>query len=348
MDAKKVKSMLSDRDVYSLLEDLNAEPMVTDNVWTCKTICHCGDSHKLYYYRETKNFHCYTSCGSMDIFSLVEKVLEVEFYESVRYIMNKFNIEDDSDAISVYNVVDNPSDYFRNQMRTVDFPKIKILSDNILNCYYNMPHISWLKDGISVRSMMKYNIGYSILDNKIIIPHKDKKGNLIGVRSRNLNKDLVESGKKYMPIFHNGRVLKHPTGANLYGLYENKESIEKYRTAILFESEKSVLQLDTMLPDMSIGLCVSGSSLTDLQLELLKDLEIDEVIIATDKEFDEKGDILELAYAKKIRSVFGNRLTPFYRVSVLWDMFGVLDKKDSPTDKGLDIFKKLMDNRIYL
>ena len=134
--------------------------------------------------------------------------------------------------------------------------------------------------------MMKYNIRYSIVDNQIIIPHYDEYGNLIGVRGRNLNKDKVDEGKKYMPIFYEGKVLKHLTGANLYGLDKNKEMIEKHKTMILFESEKSVLQLDSMMPDHSIGVCVSGSSLTQYQLELIKKLSIDEVIIGVDKEFE--------------------------------------------------------------
>lgn len=348
MDAKKIKSMLSDRDIFSLLEDINAEPQEMGSDIVCKTVCHCGDSHKLYYYRDTKSFHCYTSCGHMDVFTLVEKVNNIEFAESVRYIMKKFNIEDDSNAFEDSYMVDNPSDYFRMQMKPIEFPKIKVLNSGLLECYYRLSHISWINDGISPRSIKKYGVRYSIIDNKIIIPHTDKDNNLIGVRSRNLDRELVNSGKKYMPIFHDGEILKHPTGANLYGMGENKDNIDKLKVAILFESEKSVLQLDTMLPNMSIGLCVSGSSLTECQLELLKERDIDEVIIATDKEFYEVGDDYEMVYAQKIINVFANKLKPFFRVSVLWDTMGLLDRKDSPTDKGLEVFKKLMDSRIYL
>ena len=196
--------------------------------------------------------------------------------------------------------------------------------------------------------MKKYEIRYNLMDNQIIIPHRDKDGKLIGVRGRNLNKKDVDDGKKYMPIYHNGKVLKHLTGANLYGLDKNKESIERAKTCILFESEKSVQQLDTMFPNASIGLCVSGSNLTQYQLELLKDLEIDEVIVAVDKEFEKIGEEKEIFYADKIKKVFRDKLAPFFRVSVIWDTSNLLDLKDSPSDKGSDVFLELLNSRIFL
>ena len=151
-----------------------------------------------------------------------------------------------------------------------------------------------------------------------------------------------------MPILNGNKLLKHPTGANLYGLSQNRASIELHKKCILFESEKSVLQLDTMLPDFSIGLCISGGSLTMHQLELLKELDIDEVVIAMDKEYDEIGTDEEVFHAQRIRKVFQKKLAPFFRVSVLWDMKGLLDKKSSPTDHGAEVFQELYTNRIYL
>src|SRR5699024_8844622 len=176
----------------------------------------------------------------------------------------------------------------------------------------------------------------------------DFEGKLVGVRVRNLNKDLVDDGKKYMPAYWKGKLLNHPTGAVLYGLDKNREMIEKYRTVILFESEKAVMQLDTMMPDMSIGLCLSGSSLTQVQLEILKMLDIEEVIIALDKEFEEIGDDDEKFYAEKIKSVFLDKLSPYFKTSVIWDMKKRLDLKDSPTDKGYEPFKALLQERLFV
>ena len=59
-DKYKVKEALEPEDMYDILEALGAEPEMKDNSIVCKTICHGGNSHKLYYYCEQKLFHCYT------------------------------------------------------------------------------------------------------------------------------------------------------------------------------------------------------------------------------------------------------------------------------------------------
>lgn len=217
-----------------------------------------------------------------------------------------------------------------------------------MNIYEDIYYKGWINEGISIETMKKFNIKNSISDQQIIIPHYDEDGRLVGVRCRNLNKDLVNAGKKYMPVFNNGTLLNHPTGSVLYGLNFNKKNIEKYRKIILFESEKSVLQLDSMMPDMSIGVCLSGSNLTDYQVEILKSLQIDEVIIALDKEFEKIGDEEEKYFAKKIEKSIYSKLSAFFKVSVLWDVNQLLEKQMSPTDNGKEVFYKLFTNRIFL
>lgn len=79
--------------------------------------------------------------------------------------------------------------------------EIKLLDKKILDSYYDYYHKSWIEDNISPKTMKKFNIKYSVLDNQIIIPHYDLKGNLVGVRARNLNQELVNSGKNICPCF---------------------------------------------------------------------------------------------------------------------------------------------------
>lgn len=350
MDARKVSNMLSERDIWTLLEDLDARPRDMGNVIENETICHHGDSHKLYYYKDSGNFHCYTGCGSMSVFDLVMKSLDMEFGASFSYIARKFNISNAShfeDGFA-FTKVENPGEKLRQKLKKTDMPTIETLSESLLDDYYDLFHQSWLDDGIGTQSMRRHNIKFNILNNQIVIPHRNSDNKLIGIRGRNLDITAVTEGKKYMPILNGNKLLKHPTGANLYGLSQNRASIELHKKCILFESEKSVLQLDTMLPDFSIGLCISGGSLTMHQLELLKELDIDEVVIAMDKEYDEIGTDEEVFHAQRIRKVFQKKLAPFFRVSVLWDMKNLLNKKDSPSDRGLEVFQELYTNRIYL
>ena len=350
MDAAKVVDMLSDRDIWDLLESLDAKPEKKGNTYVCETVCHCGDKKKLFYYRDSKNFYCYTNCGSMSIFDFVSNTLDLTFIESLRYITKKYNIRDNGhfEEGFVFDKVENPGELLNKKLQRIEFPKIEVVDESVLKDFYNLYHKMWIKEGITVKSMKKYGILYSILDNQIIIPHRNEYGELIGVRCRNLKKELVDDGKKYMPIYYEGKTLKHPTGANLFGLDKNRQSIKKLKTCILFESEKSVLALDSMFPDASIGLCVSGSNLTVYQLELLKKLNIEEVIIGVDKEFKEFGSEEEIFYADKIKAVFKNKLAPWFKVSILWDTKNLLEQKDSPVDKGKFVFEELLKNRIIL
>lgn len=349
MNASQVKEMLSENDIFTLLQEMGSDPELEGSVINSRTRCHNPaheGKHKLYYYHSSKSFRCYTGCGSMDIFGLIQKAYDMDFYNAFRYICLKFGINMNQDSQSISNMIDQS--YFKKFNQKIESISLTPLSEKILNSFLPIYHNSWLEDGISVCSMKKFGIRFSVSNNQIIIPHYDENHQLVGVRARNLNREIVEEGKKYMPIYYKGQTLKHPTGACLYGLDKNKEAIEKYKTVILFESEKSVLQLDTFNPEKSIGVCISGSSLTSHQLQILKNYDIDEVIIALDKEFDEIGTDREKFYAKKVIEVFASKLVPYYRTSVIWDVENLLDEKDSPTDKGREVFDKLFKSRIFL
>lgn len=351
LDANKVKLTLNKQDIASLLNELGGDAEEHPSVIVSRTICHNPaheGKHKLVYYEDTHSFRCYTGCGTMDIYGLISKIYGMDFYDSFMYICKKFNIQntEDNEASVDPNAID--MSFFKKFEEKNEIIKCEEVDENVMKSFYSIYHEAWIKEGISIPSMIKFGIMYSIMNNQIIIPHRDENGRLVGVRCRNLNQELVDEGKKYMPIYHKGKVLKHPTGACIYGLDKNKKDIEKYRTLILFESEKSVLQLDSFKNIPSIGGAISGSNLTDQQIKLISELEIDEVIIALDKEFENIGDKNEKYYANKIEKTFGDRLRAYSRVSVIWDLEGDLQLKDSPTDKGEEVFKKLLKNRIYI
>ena len=348
MDIKELKENLSDNDIISLLDEMGAEPQQDrkGNI-IAKTICHCGDSHKMYYYSESRSFHCYTHCGSFDVLELVKNVKQLDFYPALKWLAQRFgmtlshgNQHEDSSVGEDLAILRR---WKRKEKDIVELPK---LDESLLDSFYDIYHESWIKDGISPTAMELFNIKISILEQAIIIPHYDKLGNLIGIRKRNMNPLMVENGMKYVPLRIGRTLFNHPTGANLYGLNVNMEHIKHYKTLILGESEKFVMQLNTMYPQASVGACVSGSFLTDAQLEIIKELGVNEVIIAMDKEFKEIGSKEEQHYAKKIQQGFVEKLMPYAKVSILWDNGGLLEEKDSPTDKGKEVFEKLMSNRI--
>jgi DNA primase len=344
MNPQDIKDMLTLNDITDILYELGGNPIPRGNELYCRTICHGGNKNKLVYYESSKTFHCFTDCKcSYDIFSLVSKVYNIDFASSIRYICGKFGINNQSS----FDASDRLDLSFIKKFNKKEEPHVLTdIDTGLLNSFYKLYHRSWIEDGISKETMKKFNILYSINENKIIIPHFDIENRLLGIRARSLNDEEIKAGKKYMPIYHKGEVRKHPTGGNIYGLNITKESIKKYKTIILFESEKGVQQLDTMFPQMSIGGGISGSSLTNEQVKILQKMGIENVILALDKEFENESE--EKFYQQKVRSGFIDKLIPYFRVSVIWDTKGLLDYKDAPTDKGKEVFQELFKNKILV
>jgi hypothetical protein len=57
----------------------------------------------------------------------------------------------------------------------------------VLDVFVKKYPVEWLRDGITTAAMDKFNILYSISQNKIVIPHYSVEGELVGVRGRALN-----------------------------------------------------------------------------------------------------------------------------------------------------------------
>lgn len=351
MNANQVIDTLSITDIKSLLDDLGGEPYEQGDDLFSRSVCHNPahtGKHKLVYYAESKRFHCFSECScSFNVFGLIERAKHMKFGQAFHYICDKFNINSGFKIGFGSNEEDEiDMSFFKKFENKEEIITINPLDKSILNSYYDYPHMDWIKEGISTSVMKDFEIKFSIMSNQIIIPHFDIDNNLIGVRARNLNEEDVEEGRKYMPVFYKNKILKHPTGGALYGLNKNLDHIKRHKTLALFESEKSVLQLASFKPNMSIGTALSGSSITDTQIRILVSLGIENIVIGTDKEFDEIGSPREKFYAEKIEKVFIDRLSSYFNVFILWDIENDLELKDSPTDKGIEIFEKLWKNKI--
>lgn len=209
--------------------------------------------------------------------------------------------------------------------------------------------VEWIKEGISSEVMRYYNIRVDTALHKIIIPHLDPQGNLIGIRGRSYDPFEVADGKKYMPIFIEGEVYKHPLGKNLFGLYQNKETIKRLGKVLICESEKAVMQAASFYGiDNCFVVATCGSNLTQAQIQLLMDLNISEIILAYDKEYHGKiGEEEEVIYEEKLLKTL-RPLSQYFNTYILLDNDNLLGYKDSPTDKGKEVLEQLMKNKIYV
>ena len=190
--------------------------------------------------------------------------------------------------------------------------------------------------------MDKFNIRFSPVQNKIIIPHYDVGGRLVGIRGRALNKDDIENWGKYMPVQIEGKWYSHPLSLNLYGLNMTKENIKTTGIAYLFEAEKSVLQMDSF----SIYNCaaaVCGSKLNKYALDILiRTCHPQEIVVCFDKEEVSKN---EETYFNKLYNMC-LKYKNYANFSFIYDKENLLDLKDSPSDKGEEVFLKLLRARV--
>lgn len=187
----------------------------------------------------------------------------------------------------------------------------------------------WRQEGISDASLDRFQVYYDGFSNRLVYPIRDINGNIVNVGGRTIDPDWKEKKqRKYTYFFGwNGSIN------TIYGLAENMESIKSKREVIIFEGCKSVLLADTWGIDNTAAILTSH--LSNNQLMILVKLGA-RVVFALDKEVRIRDD-------HNIR-----KLKQYVNVEYLYDWSDMLGEKDAPVDKGLEVFKKLYDNRITL
>ena len=80
IDYQQITESLRDEDVFRLLSELGAEPIDKGDFFLCKSVCHHDDpseaNYKLYYYKNTHIFNCYSEDGTMSIFKFLKLYYE--------------------------------------------------------------------------------------------------------------------------------------------------------------------------------------------------------------------------------------------------------------------------------
>ena len=361
IDLHSLNERLTVDDVKVIMEMLGADYVnETDTDIKYKTICHGGNKHKLYFYKETMTFYCYSNCGRIgSIIDLVKIVKEFDnVYDAGEWICSKLSINTftegsfgdtsiDTVRIEDWQYINFLKGKQNKQSKKHEF---EILDEKILNMFQKFHPLSWVEeDGITHEVMNVFEIKYCAIYERIVIPHRDQYSNLIGIRGRAFTDDAMMFAK-YSPLLTGNITGKtcyaHDLGKNLYGLHLNKEYIKRTRKILLVEAEKSVMQCASFFGlENNFALAVCGSNLTKRQIELILELKPLEVIVALDKEFEELDSEEYNAWQDKILKKFVKPLSPYVKVSVIVDRDNLLGLKDSPTDRGVETFLKLMENR---
>lgn len=184
----------------------------------------------------------------------------------------------------------------------------------------------WRDEGISDESLTKFQVFYDAFSNRLVYPIRNKDGKIVNIGGRTLDPDWKEKKLRKYTYFYPWN-----NGMNIiYGLFENLEEILTNHEIILFEGAKSVMIAD------SFGIKNTGALLTShisaAQFLILAALGC-RVVLALDNDVDVRSD----HNAKKLKR--------YVHVSYLHDNEGILGEKDSPVDKGKEVFLNLLQNR---
>ena len=344
MDYQAIIDELTEDRVKQILNKLQIPYEDKGDFLLMPTYCHNHmteeASRKLYYYKNNKIFMCYTQDGTMSIFKFLRNFyeaqgIEYDWYNDVYKVITG-DMAPEGFVTPKYHSL---KETFGKRNSTMQLPKY---GDGVLDCFVKRYPTEWLLDRISKQAMDKFDIRYSISQNKIIIPHRSAiDGSLVGIRGRALNQYEIDTFGKYMPVQVEGVWYKHPLSLNLYGLWENKENIKRNKICYVFEAEKSVLQMESF-GGPHCGVAVCGSQFNKYQLRLLMELcQPTEIVICFDKE-EKSG---EENYFNKLWNLC-DKYKNYANFSFIYDRQGLLEIKDSPTDKGEEIFKKLLEKRV--
>ena len=349
MDYKQIIDNLDINSIVELMKKLGADRYEEkEKFFIFPTICHninsAEASMKLYLYKDTKLFVCYTEDGNMSIFKFLKtyyetRQIEYDWFEDIYNVVlncGNFRPKEGFDTTQYHSLKEK----YQIRKKSVELQKY---SNGILDIFMKNYPVEWLNDGISRRAMDKYNIKYSVSQNKIIIPHYDINNNLIGIRGRALNEWEIENIGKYMPIQIEKKWYTHPLSLNLYGLNHTKENIKKYGICYIGEAEKFCLQSESFsFPNCSCAVC--GSQFNKYQLDILmKNCRPKEIVICFDKEEKNKED----KYFFKLYNLCKKYIN-YCKMSFIYDTENLLKLKESPTDCGENIFKKLLEKRIIV
>lgn len=363
-DKKEIRSKLSLNDIYELLIEWGGEPEWTSWGIISSTICHNppGEgSRKLYYYKNTDLFTCYTGCPekSFDVFELLIKVAAIQWQKdydlntAVRYIAIKFGIAGYSELIEEDTLIDWKTFDAYDRIQDLEIKdyhaELKPYDINILkNLNYKVRIKPWEDEHIT-REVIQYNmIGYFPPTAQITIPHFDVNNNFVGLRGRTLVKEDAERYGKYRPMMIGKKQYNHPLGMNLYNLNNSKNNIKLTGLAICFESEKSCLKYQSFFGidnDISVACC--GSNISAYQVQLLLDAGAKEMVIAFDRQWQEKNDDEYKHWIKNLEKL-NDRYKNTLNVSIIYDKNMITGYKDAPIDHDGETFLKLFKERVRL
>jgi len=346
MDLKSLKQRIYDEEkIEPLLESLECENIHREQNKSliCAKLPDRFESTNLrsIQIKNNENLTSYIRSRDIsgDIFAIIGFILydttdfeqvKERLFDIVAYICNEFNYD-------INNDFENPKkkdwNYFlrpvkqkrKNELILDSIPQNIELDKNIMNQYIPYLHINWFNEGISQKSRDKYHICYDLRTERIVFPIFNNKNQIISVKGRYAGED--ENQIKFLYLYNFYKSIE------LFNLNFAKDYIQYKKQGIVLESEKGCMLADQW--GIKNTIAISGSDLSPYQIYKMKQLGMDiEWIFMFDADKDED---FVLKQIKQIK----NRKIKYLKTELLSK-----DEKESPTDRGKEVFLELLNNHL--
>ena len=327
------------------------------------TICHNinGGGYNLAFNKETRSFCCFSECScSYSLLSLIKKRRELlgepcSTYQSLKWLCNElgieFNFKEEVKQVNtnIYKWQNSLLKYTKNKNKNIE---LRVYNKKILNYFPKIYHTDWIDYGISEEVLDKYNIGWYNYKQQITIPCYRQNGDLIGIRVRNMNPEI---DIKYIPLqLLDGTEFNFPTNEVFYGENFNWTNVQRTKSVILVESEKTVMKYESWYgAKNNICLGLYGSVLSNAKLKKLLSWNCETFYICLDSDFESieysnnDGKITSYEkFEKKVMNIY-NKLKPYAKsVYVIYNNLGFENcYKYSITDYTREQFEKIWNNK---
>ncbi|MFO0743642.1 MAG: DNA primase [Candidatus Paceibacterota bacterium] len=309
-------------------------------------------------------YHCFGCAQHGDIFSFVEKLESVPFYEALTILAERAGVkltpykkqEKDKESYLI-SLLQKASDHYEKNLQNSPEAKVYLGERGLLpetikkfNIGFALggengwrdQFINLSKEGFSPEEMMAAGIvikkenedkWFDRFRGRITFPIKNTFGNVVGFSARILPKfDDGKSGKYInspeTDIYHKSKIL--------FGYNNAKKSIADKKEAIIVEGQMDLIMSHQAGVENVVA--VSGTSFTDDHVKILKRFA-DKVLLSFDQ--DEAGE-------KAMKRAGSLALYGGLDVFIIPKKSEVKDVADLIKDFGGEEWKKLIDKRIHI
>jgi DNA primase len=266
-----------------------------------------------------------------DLISFLMKKKKIELKEVMNLIKNELGIDSFCYSKKESNGLFGGA---YNKIKKVNkFEMLNILSEDTLYPFSNKYNTMFLKDGISIETQIKFEIGFDIETQRITIPWRDYEGSLIGVMGRYNGE--CDHAYRWLPV------IPFPKRDLLYGYSHNYMQLENCEVIYVGESEKSVLQWDSM--DINTTLGIGRSEISAMQIKKIISLQPKKIIYCLDEGLPEEISI------KNVKAT--QQFLKYYDIEVgyIYDEQNDIlpyDSKYSPSDLCKEEFLELIEKKV--